>query len=326
MGDQPEVVAQWERHPKFYWEDDGRMVVYRAENMLFRVTVSPFCLHSVLVNDLMELSMKLPSFCDERNYQALLIKAGNGGSPSEPIFLDGVTAKGFETILEWIWHTPSFQTLTLSPDMLIMLLRASRWLIMPDCSRWAIDRLKTLDPPLSAVDRLGFTTTLPIFDVDWLHPAIDELVRMGPEKLSSRDMSALGGRIVGIIGAAHSRILRERARISQSIPDVPPSSSCHPTRHQRVCVPYWTELWWNVVGRRLIDPDDPIPLSEVADLVDRSPSGELRSSCKLLYIQAWRNSTALTVEHRIIDSAILSIVAYLRSLHMDPDQFAIPAS
>jgi hypothetical protein len=205
-----------------------------------------------------------------------------------------------------------------------MLLCASRWFMMPHCSRWAIDELKAADPPVSPPKRLILTTTLPIFDPDWLNPAIESLIRHGPEKISGGDMESLGGKVVGIIGAAHSRILRERARIAQSIPQVQPGIDCNTGRHERLCGPYWTELWWNIIGRRLIDPDDPIPLRDIVDLADctPSPSTDLRLSCKSAYVQAWRSSPALDIENQIIASATGTIIQYLHSLHMCPEEFS----
>ncbi|KAK7452117.1 hypothetical protein VKT23_012222 [Stygiomarasmius scandens] len=312
------------KHPKYWFDDEGRILVFRAGNTLFHVTVSPLTLHSEFIRDLWELS-KLPSMLDPKNCTALPQQPGDPGSLSNPIVLPGISGEEFAIILDWVWHSPH-QPPSFDAHLLIGLLTSARYLMMPECARWAIDHLKTLFPPLSPVQIVHLATTVPVFDEDLLHPAIASLIRAGPEGLSIDDEEKLGARIVGIIAKAHVRILAERAQLAQSIPTVGPSDECNIPRHERLCVPSFAKLWWNDVGRRLLNPDDPIPLDEVVNVVHGSDSGDMRIMCKIKYLSALEVGDALKVDQLIVTAATTSIIKFLRSLHMNPDEFAISLS
>ncbi|THU81051.1 hypothetical protein K435DRAFT_809402 [Dendrothele bispora CBS 962.96] len=243
------------KHPKYWFDDEGRILVFRAGNTLYRVTVSPLTLHSEFVRDLWELS-KLPSMLDSKNCERLPQHPGDPGSVSNPIALPGISDDEFTVILDWVWHSPH-QPPSFDARLLVALLTSARYLMMPEL------------PPLSPVQIVHLATSVPVFDEDLLHPAVASLIQAGPEKLSAEDEEKLGARIVGIIAKAHVRILAERARLAQSMPTVGPSDECNVPRHERLCVPNFAKLWWNEVGRRLLNPDKPIPLDEVVNVVRR---------------------------------------------------------
>ncbi|KAF5333920.1 hypothetical protein D9758_017467 [Tetrapyrgos nigripes] len=334
-----------QEHPTFYFHDEGKMLVFSVENVLFRTPVGLLILHSDMIRGLMSFKQR-PITVDttsatqdttagQSQQQRIPYpeKEGDEGSRSNPIVISGLTADGFAGVLSWIWKPPykNYEDPDNSPSRLIDIIEASRYLMIQSCGRWAINQLKLVKPPLSSISKLALSHCYLIFDADWIGSAVSELVLDGPVKSIGQpeSLSELSSTVVHIISAAHVTLLQERINLTQSIVKVDPSEYCDAKTHDEVCHPIWINIWWGTVARRLLHPRNPLPLSEIASVVAAASRGEpggveMNVSCKFKYITEVKNGGHLDFQERIIAAAVDSVRKYLVTCHMNIEEFDVP--
>jgi hypothetical protein len=341
---------------------------YQVENTLFRTPVGILILHSEMIRGLIGFTQSPITLDQTEDFtsqaastqpqsldsQPLRIpypeKEGDEGSRSNPIFIQSLTADGFAGVLSWIWSLYVMCNLvsflishywqyyrhtddpTTSAPKLIDIIESSRFLMIPRCARWAINKLKIIQPSLSPIQKLKLSQRYPIFDADWIDPAVAALVVEGPVLSIGRTediLSELPSRVIHILTAAHVTLIQERIRLAQSIITVGPSPFCDETKHQTVCHPYWVNIWWNTIARRLLHPKTPIAVSEAPNLarstIRGEPGGtEMDVSCKMKYINEVEHSGALNFEDDVISGATQAIKVFLQAGHMCITEFDVP--
>ncbi|KAJ3803656.1 hypothetical protein F5876DRAFT_84786 [Lentinula aff. lateritia] len=259
-----------------------------------------------------------------------MFSAENTRQGANPIVLHNLTAEEFEQVLTWLWHTSS-QPSEFSLNGLVILMKASSFLMMRHMGRWAFNRLVKHEPPMNPVQKLALSHELPLLGDSWLRPSVGALILICLETFRSLDsnLSVLHTPVILKILAARETLQRERQRLAYTQPpdNIYAGPDCTPYHHHKVCYPVWNGNWWNRVARRLLHPETGPDkfiedLNDVPKILREKPWEGISASCFEAFLQSYEAAGLFTVASSIIDAATLAVKNYLVTIQtLSPDEF-----
>ncbi|KAF9062749.1 hypothetical protein BDP27DRAFT_1427584 [Rhodocollybia butyracea] len=287
-----------------YFTEDGDELMFCAGNMLFQYPLSV-------------LQTKSTFFMDLTHKRGVMLNTG-------PIPLSLLSANDFTLVLDYVWHEcdePPRWTI----NEIILLMKSARYLLMPRLGWWGLQRLLDEESPVSAVQRLMLSNSIPILEHQWIDSAVTELVMSTSplSNLSGDELTGIGPVVIAIIGDARYSILSEQKDLASMRPashDVSPGVDCTWTHHLEHCYRAWSQTWYLKVGRELLNPQKPLPIHQVVEFVERTDFGPgLRPQCKEMFLNNLLVSGILRFELAISAAATTAVIEYLKGIYMDFD-------
>lgn len=214
-----------------------------------------------------------------------------------------------------------------SEELLVSLLKAADWLLMPDLAKWAVRRLID-EHDLTSIRRIALSQQFPILADEWLAASVGALVTTRvPITDLAPETSTLHSEVILKITGARETLEGQRKSLAYSLPvvgSIPSSSSCRNHNH---CYIVWAKVWWGEVARRLLHPgnghDQFLEFSNVLTYLHSLPFDGMNPECTSLFIDKVEQSGVLDVERLIMDGALKSVKKYLASLHGGIDEIPI---
>ncbi|KAG2132168.1 hypothetical protein BD769DRAFT_1386457 [Suillus cothurnatus] len=126
----------------------------------------------------------------------------------------------------------------------------------------------------------------------------------------------MGFKVYTIIARAKEVMERERRALAAYPPSllVSPSFSCSSHLHSQ-CKEAWSGFWWKKVARAILHPMNPLPLTQILQLVIEAPlPNGMNIACKQAMVDAMIELEGLEVEERIIEGVIRAVTLYFNSL------------
>lgn len=150
----------------------------------------------------------------------------------------------------------------------------------------------------------------------WIAPAIREIIPLSLANTTDTEAAQMGFKVYTIIARAKEVIERERRALAAYPPSllIAPSFSCSIRSHSR-CKEAWSGFWWKKVARAILHPMNPLPLTQVLQLIVEAPLPEgMNITCRQAMVDAMVDLNGLEVEERIIEGVIRAVTSYFSSL------------
>jgi hypothetical protein len=150
----------------------------------------------------------------------------------------------------------------------------------------------------------------------WIAPAIREIMPLSLASTTDTEAAQMGFKVYTIIARAKEVMERERRALAAYPPSllVSPSFSCSSRLHSQ-CKEAWSGFWWKKVARAILHPMNPLPLTQILQLVIEAPlPNGMNIACKQAMVDAMIELEGLEVEERIIEGVIRAVTLYFNSL------------
>jgi hypothetical protein len=109
----------------------------------------------------------------------------------------------------------------------------------------------------------------------WIAPAIRKIIPLLLANITDTEAAQMGFKVYTIIAQVKEVIEQERQALAAYPPSllVAPSFSCSVRSHSR-CKEAWSGFWWKKVARAILHPMNPLPLTQVLQLIVEAPLPE----------------------------------------------------
>ncbi|KAJ7725498.1 hypothetical protein B0H16DRAFT_1736161 [Mycena metata] len=242
------------RHPK-YWEEETRTFVYAVESTLYHLPLAILTRMSLPLTAIFGIPPSDPGV--DKNGKPLPAE----GTEKRPIVIPGVTVRQMDDFLSYFFRSAEQLSPERTEEVAMNLLTVG--------SLWDIDEARAHGKslleglPLSNVRILKLVQQFGIHE--WVAKPVKELIPLAG-KLDGWDTLSLGPTTLCILYTAKSLIDRERLSVAYSPPKLPESDKLDygTCWNDKSWEQVWKENWWPLVGRKILHPDKPMKLSELA--------------------------------------------------------------
>ncbi|KDQ64005.1 hypothetical protein JAAARDRAFT_187390 [Jaapia argillacea MUCL 33604] len=218
-----------------------------------------------------------------------------------PILLQQVMNREFEHLMFFFydWAPPPHSIQRLMDTLKL----ATRWGIEAGW-KFAIHHLDsmTLNPSL----RLELSR---LYRVDnWIEPAFKELIPIRLNAITDEDVYRMGLRTYRKLTTTKELIEDEWKVVAMLPPPIEfESTGCKD--HDKCCA-VWKDIWWKCLGRKLLHPLKPLPLSEAANFVLDMEVPGMTSECHQAMMELIVLGDGFEEEKKHIEKAIEDLEAY----------------
>ncbi|KAJ7793222.1 hypothetical protein B0H14DRAFT_2623114 [Mycena olivaceomarginata] len=284
-------AGQWTKNLS-YWLGDGSIVI-RIEGVLYKIHVS---LLTQLSPNLAEI-LSIPHGPVEEGTELFPLHiAGLAVQEFEDFFAVGVQSADSE---------PTWKLESKEWSPMINLEERERVLTnLPKvCSLWEITvgkhyaKLNLEGIYLDPSRRLELARQYSIHE--WVPGAVDEIFQGKLADLNDLDLARMGVKVYSIVAKGMERLHIEIKRTANVEPPMTLDPDWQCTKHN-MCIATWKQLWWDRIGRKLLQPDTPIKTTEILAEVKRLSNKDLNEKCRL--------------DMRVIAGVVNSVIEYHKNL------------
>ncbi|KAG2138191.1 hypothetical protein BD769DRAFT_1663768 [Suillus cothurnatus] len=251
-------------------------------NIVFRASNTLFCVHrGVLVrhSPALEGILAMPSGYD------------TNGTEQLPIILHQISEEDFTHFLNWVYHISSVPPPP-EEQFLVAILKVSHLWMISNSIQFAIDGLEKLTLHPTRQLELARLYSIP----QWIAPAIQEIMPLSLASTTDTEAAQMGFKVYTIIAWAKEVM------------------DCSSHLHSQ-CKEAWSGFWWKKVARAILHPMNPLPLTQILQLVIKAPlPNGMNIACKQAMVDAMIELEGLEVEERIIEGVIRAVTLYFNSL------------
>jgi hypothetical protein len=147
---------------------------------------------------------------------------------------------------------------------------------------------------------------------EWVPGAVDEIFQGKLADLNDLDLARMGVKVYSIIAKGMERLHIEIKRTANVEPPMTLDPDWQCTKHN-MCVATWKRLWWDRIGRKLLQPDTPIKTTEILAEVKRLSNKDLNEKCRLDMVRDIEHAVVF-VDQRVIAGVVTSIIEYHKNL------------
>lgn len=174
---------------------------------------------------------------------------------------------------------------------------------------FAIHHLESCFPGLTPAHSLHLAQRYNI--PKWVPAATRALIIHTPlANIDDEDITYMGVKSYSIIARAKDMLSRQRIALAQSPPGPPilqqsPQCSSHTS-----CVQVWQERWVLVIGRAILSPTTPLPLTNILDRLKGTKFPGMNEFCHLATMKRLSVEDFSRFEQAIMDKTIDMISKY----------------
>ncbi|KAJ7171623.1 hypothetical protein C8R43DRAFT_944225 [Mycena crocata] len=238
-------VGQFVRHIQ-YWMPDGSIVV-RVKNTMYNIHLSHLTRLSVAMNAVLTIPNPKPPNDPERE-----------GTELYPLFLEGVEVQEFNDFLFFLYRTEWEPVIEDKERICMSVLKLADLWIIKAARTFAINILQTMGLPASR--RLELAGKYKI--VDWVDEAVRDILKEPLSNVTDADLCRMGWKTYSILAKAKELLWAGTCRTALVAPAMvkDPDWEC---RNHASCQAIWPKLWFDKIGKRLLNPMVPFSLSQI---------------------------------------------------------------
>ncbi|KAJ7436770.1 hypothetical protein B0H11DRAFT_2255843 [Mycena galericulata] len=296
--------ATYTRHPRF-WATETRTMVYAVEQTTYRFPLAVLMMMSPPLTAIFNIPQSVTTMDKDGKVQP------TEGSEENPIILTGITSTQLDDFLSYFFKSD------LAPINIVSLPQARQEeicinLLTVGCL-WDIDEAKTYTKGVLVGLDLTPSRTLQIARMfaihEWVEEAVKRLVPVCGD-LTSDDAIALGPTVLNFLFQAKVAIDLERVYVAHTPPKIPGADQLdygHCANH-KICERSLKEGWWNLVGRKVLHPTNPMHLQAIGALLDRTTFPGMNKKCHDDMVDKW--TMHWFDEESILDATVKGVTAW----------------
>ncbi|KAJ7489639.1 hypothetical protein B0H11DRAFT_2229662 [Mycena galericulata] len=291
------AISTYTRHAK-YWETESRTFVYAVEGTTYRFPLALLKMMSPPLTAIFDIP-----------FSGVMNKDGHvEGSEENPIILSGITSAQLNDFLSYFFKSALVPVEELprarQEQFCVNLLTVGCIWDIGEATAYAKSVLVGLD--LSSVRILQIAKRFAIHD--WVEAAVRKLVPI-VGTLGSDDALALGPITLNILNQAKCAIDTERLYVAHVAPKLTSADElnygdCSQANHGS-CERSVKELWWNLVGRKVLHPTNPMALDAIGEFLHRTTFHGMSQKCQDNMVIKW--TTNFFEEQSIMDEAVKAV-------------------
>jgi hypothetical protein len=153
-------------------------------------------------------------------------------------------------------------------QLFVTILKISHLWMISNSINFAIGGLENLT--LQPTHRLELARLYSI--PQWIAPAICKIILLSLVNITDTEAAQMGFKVYTIIARAKEVIEQEHRALAAYPPSllIAPSFSCSVCSHSR-CKEAWSGSWWKKVAHAILHPMNPLPLTQVLQLIVEAP-------------------------------------------------------
>lgn len=288
-------------HPMFYYLDGTH--VFLVENMLFKVHKSVLSDQSMTFRDMFGA-----------NRDAGLDPV-DGKSDEQPIVIPEVAAEVFELFLSVCYNKWRPDTSKMRDEMIFQLLELSRKYQSKAARDYALGRLKSRRWAI-APDKL-VSVSLKYQIKETFQYAFNRLIRL---HLNDLDCNLLTSPVWNTL-----IMVKERLDLHRHIVACEPPTMVHSKRCQdrRACNNDWRQVWWNGMGRFLLDGRNPLSYADAMQQFQQFDYGRVCPDCWRHMLDFCKTEKAFLHEDTLIEATCQDLAGRLIKEPLFDDVFVV---
>ncbi|KIJ59589.1 hypothetical protein HYDPIDRAFT_33029 [Hydnomerulius pinastri MD-312] len=258
-------------HPQYYFDDGSH--VFRVENTLYKLSRTNLSRHSHVFADMFGAG-KTQSGSEGT---AAVVAGSNteGASDDQPILLPDLSASTFDLFLEHHFGYPRLQSRYTKEELARFIAFCDKY-HCPQTKAFVVHRLQAASWRFHPAELIQLAVT---YNAPGLfHLAFKELMDISVTQLSKLHRAMMGIEVFTAFVLAktvlddHCRIIAaEEPRIMTHAEDCQDPAACEED---------WHAVWWNGMGRFLLDGRNPQPYGEAVKRFKEMHFGRVGEGCK----------------------------------------------
>lgn len=269
-----------QHHPMFYYPDGTH--VLRVENTLVKV-------HGSILSD------KSMTFRDMfgTNSDAGLVPV-DGKSDEQPIIITEVTAEGFELFLSVCYNKWRPDTSKMQDETIFQLLEVS-WKYQSKAARdYALDQLESCRQAIHPAKLISISLKYHIKET--FQYAFSRLI---PLLLNDLDCNLLTRPVWNTLIRVKEKLDIHRRIVACEPPPMIHSKRC---QDRRSCANDWRQVWWNGMGRSLLDGRNPLSYADAMQQFQQVDYGRVCPDCWRHMLDFCKSEKAFIHERVLIEA------------------------
>ncbi|KAL4066458.1 hypothetical protein V8B97DRAFT_2065509, partial [Scleroderma yunnanense] len=272
-------------HQMFYFQDGTH--IFKAENLLFRVHKSVLCDKSITFKEM---------FTANEDSEAILHPV-DGASDTESIIVPNqVTTAAFKLFLLVCYNKWHPDTSQVSENIICQLLELGQMYQSKVVHDHTISQLNACHWSIDASWLISIALKYHIKDI--FHYAFNQMVPRYLNQLGDSDFDHLTEPVWKVLLWVKEQLEFHHHIVACEPPEMVHSPNC---KNGQECNNDWQQLWWNGMGRFLLDGHNPLPYSEVVEQFQGLCYGGVHLDCWRAMLSLIKAGKAFCHEHILID-------------------------
>lgn len=249
----------------------------------------------------------------------------DGSTDDKPIFVPSqVSENAFELFLsvcynKWAWvcfimsSHPTWMSCRWRPDAVkipndtvIQLLELSDMYLCRDARDYAVQNLQRNRYSLESTRLISLALKFNI--KEFLPHAFERLISARINDVSDDECHAVGPIVWNTMFKVKERLDIHRRIIACEAPPMVHAGTC--TKQKR-CEEDWKQLWWNGMGRFLLDGRNPQPYKDAVEWFEKLDIGEINPDCWKAVLFTVKGQSAFDHERKLISHTANNLIKYL---------------
>ncbi|KAG2120486.1 uncharacterized protein F5147DRAFT_562476 [Suillus discolor] len=237
--------------------------------------------------------------------QGTQLEQVDGSTDDKPICVPSqVSESAFELFLSVCYNKPD--VLKICNKAVIQLLELSDMYLCKDARVYAVHHLQRQRYSLEPTQLISLALKYNVKEI--LPHAIERLVSARINDISDDEFRAVGSVVWNTMFKVKERLDVHRRIIACEAPPMVHAGTC---TKQKLCEDDWKQLWWNGMGRFLLDGRNPQPYKDAVERFEKLDIGEINLDCWKAVLYIVKARSAFDHERKLITRTADDLVKYL---------------